>query len=243
MQTCDERYNCFICDKVVSKRITKNGQYALRKHIKGVHRKALHVHQCDQCEKSFTDKPILQRHIEITHDKVDMKIPCEFCGRTYRHPWLLKSHIKDKHTPNYKTNKIWKCAQCEKEFKNHGGYRTHMRKEHEGERNRFQCETCGKGFLMRGDLQEHIRIVHENERPYKCSYPGCDKDFGYKSSLDVHVERNHAVVKKYICEQCNLPLGNSFLLRQHIQVSLLQVRILQVNFFTTLSLYRLYMKK
>ena len=217
MRTCDERYNCYICDKEVSRGQGHRGQMTLRKHIKGVHRKSLHTFACNQCDKSFTSDPILKRHVEIHHDKVDMKIPCEICGRTYRHPFLLKQHIKQKHRPNNKEkNKTWKCSACgDKVWTTRSGYRMHMRKEHEGETKKFQCHECGKEFYQSHMLEDHVKIVHENVKPYKCEQ--CDKAWGYKSSYDAHVEKYHATVKKFVCKICNLILGSSTSLREHIQ--------------------------
>ena len=118
MNTCDEKFKCALCGKEFSDLM--KGQFHLKIHIEGVHRKSRHKYTCDQCGDSFTKPGRLKSHTEINHDKVNHAIPCEICGKTYRHEHLLKKHIKNYHKKGPKFIRIFAQRTYREQFLNFG---------------------------------------------------------------------------------------------------------------------------
>lgn len=50
----------------------------------------------------------------------------------------------------------------------------------------YRCEVCRKLFNKNYNLRAHSRL-HTGERPFKCTAPGCEKSFLWKSSLTSHL--------------------------------------------------------
>lgn len=53
-----------------------------------------------------------------------------------------------------------------------------------------ECNICQKTFSTQGNLKNHIEGIHFKKRPFKCSYPNCDKSYLNHTRLMVH-ERTH----------------------------------------------------
>ena len=51
------------------------------------------------------------------------------------------------------------------------------------------CEICSKEFSSNRTKKQHITVVHGESKNFLCSV--CNKIFGYKNELMVHVENNH----------------------------------------------------
>lgn len=79
----------------------------------------------------------------------------------------------------------YKCAMCDRAFREKAKLRRHVKRVHEGRRD-HKCPTCGKGFKGSDDLRRHIRGVHQGVRRYTC--PKCHWKFGQRSNLRRHVE-------------------------------------------------------
>ncbi|KAI5864507.1 hypothetical protein GGS23DRAFT_560508 [Durotheca rogersii] len=75
---------------------------------------------------------------------------------------------------------------------------------------------CLKTFNRPARLAAHLRS-HNKERPFKCTVPGCDKDYIEEKHLRQHIKGSHTSVRDHICTQPNC--GKSFMtatrLRRH----------------------------
>jgi len=68
----------------------------------------------------------------------------------------------------------------------------------------FKCThegNCSKVFISASKLFSHM-MSHAKEKPYKCSYPGCNVQFGYKGNLKEHLKTCHEGIKRYKCDHC-----------------------------------------
>ena len=89
---------------------------------KGVKRKR-GQHECDVCEKHFTQSGSLKAHVRIhTNEK---PYECDVCEKRFRHSQGLKYH-KRIHT----NEKPYKCVVCEARFSQLGSLQSHVRIHH-----------------------------------------------------------------------------------------------------------------
>lgn len=66
----------------------------------------------------------------------------------------------------------------------------------------YTCEVCSRAFSDTSSLSRHRRS-HTGVRPYKCEYAGCDKEFCRRTTLRLHVQRDHGETSPNGAWSCN----------------------------------------
>ena len=80
--------------------------------------------------------------------------------------------------------------------------------------NNKYCSICKKTFSTQINLRNHQLTIHERTFPFKCSYPGCKKEYSIEPRLKVHM-KTHLSEKPYICEICKKPFREKGNLKTH----------------------------
>ncbi|KAF9064315.1 hypothetical protein BDP27DRAFT_1450800 [Rhodocollybia butyracea] len=55
---------------------------------------------------------------------------------------------------------------------------------------KYICTKCSKGFSRPSSLRLHIN-VHTGNTPYRCSFPGCGREFNVSSNMRRHYRRHN----------------------------------------------------
>ncbi|XP_067092084.1 zinc finger protein 26-like [Osmerus mordax] len=157
---------------------TQNNEALPREHMPLRRHTGKTIHQCQQCNKTFSRKGALVFHIR-THT-VKKSYQCQQCNKRFSQSGSLLKHIRT-HTGE----KPYQCQECNKLFARSDTLVGHM-KTHTGEKP-FQCQQCNKRFSKKGNLVVHMR-THTGEKPYQCQE--CSKPFPQSGSLYKHM-RTH----------------------------------------------------
>lgn len=73
---------------------------------------------------------------------------------------------------------------------------------------------CGKMFNRPARLVAHLRS-HNNERPYRCTYPDCDKAYSDNKHLKGHVLSAHTKEARFVCADCGKGFATGQRLKRH----------------------------
>ena len=197
-------YQCESCGKSFS----QGGH--LKRHIHRVH-EGHKDYKCDSCGTSFSSGEYLKKHIHIIHEgHKDYK--CEPCGKSFSSTSSLKVHMMVVHNKGIK--KQYKCDLCNLSFKGYTTLKYHTNKNHDGEK--FFCDYCDRIFFTKKQLVTHIKAVHANIKNYVCHL--CEKQFGAKYSLDIHLQSSiHVGTQNIQCESCGRNFTHQRNLNYHIK--------------------------
>ena len=106
-------------------------------------------------------------------------------------------------------NKVYKCQECEKEFKRPSSLSTHklIHSDHKP----YACSFCGKKFLRKSDMKKHT-LMHTGVKPFKCKH--CGKVFSQSSNMLTHMRR-HTGIKPFPCKVCGRRFYRKVDVRRH----------------------------
>ena len=107
-------------------------------------------------------------------------------------------HLKYFHSENPPTDTT--CVACNKRFTTKTGLRHHIAMVHMNQR-QYQCHSCEKRFYSKKDCDNHERQKHSDDKD-KFSCERCGAVFGYKSSLNRHMESCMIEDAVYQCPEC-----------------------------------------
>ena len=93
------------------------------------------------------------------------------------------------------TSENYKCATCDKTFRDSRGLACHMNTVHGG--SKYQCDFCEKNFTQSNNLKRHVAKQHEDisysipedQKGHKCD--SCGKSFSEARHLKMHIHIVH----------------------------------------------------
>ena len=100
-------------------------------------------HECDKCDKKFTNKRNLMRHKKEVHFGRNVNV----------------NHVENLDDAKY----IIKCEQCDLKFKRNSVLKRHVASIHCASKS-FQCISCEKAFSRKDTLTRHMKSIHTEEK-------------------------------------------------------------------------------
>jgi len=158
---------------------------------------------CDQCEKVFRKRTLMNQHRFKVHNiELDTEYSCGECGIKCATLPGLKAHQRGHQ------EKKFLCGSCSKAFLVLSQLKEHVTKGVCQLENR-QCKICGKIYSDKIRLDLHTRI-HTNEKPFRCTQ--CSKAFSQKRSLKEHL-LTHDSARHFKCDHCE----KKFVQKNHLK--------------------------
>lgn len=165
---------------------------------------------CDICNKSFTQRHIIQRHMRNIHlNEIISKYPdsrrCEHCTK-----FVLNENYQE-HVQ--KLHKLLRCKICDKTYYNISSFENHVRTHEPKIKQYFPCEDCNRTFTSKKSRIYHSLAAHSPEPPRtKCEH--CGK-MVISMALKQHIHDSHTKQRKYQCKICQKNYLTSTYLREH----------------------------
>ncbi|XP_061725897.1 zinc finger protein ZFP2-like isoform X2 [Cydia pomonella] len=132
--------------------------------------------------------------------------PKKSCGRVFTRQDYLHKH-KLTHTGT----KQHVCPHCGFRSTQRSSLIVHIRK-HTGERP-YSCDMCPQRCISSSNLRAHRRR-HFGLKKFHCTI--CDKKFGYKVSLEEHIESSHHRSQTHPCPHCGAHYSRKRGLKRHL---------------------------
>ena len=126
---------------------------------------------------------------------------------------------------NHQRQQVFKCSECEAEFKYNGHLKRHKTSKHKIDEDKhmypgdeqaieFSCNTCHKEFGRKDLLMKHL-ATHQLKEKLSCLH--CGKLFGRKDNLKVHIKFQHAYPEIcYSCKLCGKKFQRKSNLKRHM---------------------------
>ena len=208
-----EWIKCPLCYNMFENKISLKLHFSLKhKTLQALNkkkRKRKRTKECEFCHLMISGSRI--PHCNSAHlDKI-MSVwqLCHLCG-LYCPPNTMNSHIQSKH-PSVQ------CTFCPLKFTNTNFFIEHANQIHTTQvtSDWLMCTICSLYLPTQKDMYGHIITSHKKSQ-HLCSF--CSKDFNFKRSLLLHVQKTHsdAAAKLWLkCDSCNFFLSDKFEMENH----------------------------
>ncbi|XP_053382145.1 uncharacterized protein LOC123540079 [Mercenaria mercenaria] len=179
-------------------------------------------HECEVCQKVYTQKYRLTQHMNMHLGIKPYK--CVVCMQCFSRTDHVVRHMRSQHSEY----DMYKCDQCDEEFEKANEMVTHSvihipqnddaessrvvtvftdaEKEYisissqESGKPQYSCRKCNQTFRRPYQAREHINF-HTGEKPFKCSI--CDAAYAKRENLAAHVRSVHQGKKgEHKCPKC-----------------------------------------
>lgn len=183
-------HTCDLCGK------TFKSKSAHRRHLLKLHRigskasldklkrlKAVKMHECPHCDKSF-------RFISELHVHMGTKDPhvCRVCQKQCLCKDDYKSHMQNSHREALK-EAAYECDICKRKFLKRYNWQVHMSKMHAAN-GELQCSQCEAVFQTEHEYNQHRQREHA-ARVFPCVE--CGSEFRSTTKLHQHMQVQHNI--------------------------------------------------
>ncbi|EFX88730.1 hypothetical protein DAPPUDRAFT_41368 [Daphnia pulex] len=181
---------CAICAKVYDRK------FELKSHLS--RHFGLNIFLCPVCGRQFSHSSNLSRHLRIHSGAKPYK--CKDCGRRFNQANSLHTHRAYIHAGH---NKRHGCPLCGRLYKTLQLLKRHCKINHQDEN--FECKECGMAFAWKSTYVKHTMQFHSSEPPIvmSCNEPDCGKEYKSLSQLQEHIKRDHQMIRRFSCDECN----------------------------------------
>uniref|UniRef100_A0A1B0CV52 Putative zn finger n=1 Tax=Lutzomyia longipalpis TaxID=7200 RepID=A0A1B0CV52_LUTLO len=116
--------------------------------------------KCIVCGKGFQQNNLMKKHMK-SHEKSDEALMCPEpgCGKSFPIQKYLSLHLL-RHT-----NVRYKCAHCDKDYKDRSQMKRHIKKEHLKEEPRYKCNVCSFAAWHSDTYRRHMKR-HNIDDPF-----------------------------------------------------------------------------
>ena len=167
--------------------------------------------KCNQCDKSFFLRSLLNCHVKDTHEKRSSQNSqvCDICGKD-----VIRNQMK-LHMMRHTGEKPFQCGYCEYRGLTNSAVLQHVKHVHEPHKFTLHfCDMCGKDCKTKAHLKEHI-LTHSDKRTFLCKI--CGKYLKNRNSFGRHMVRVHKISHR--CSHC----GVDYFTLQGLQIHMLKV--------------------
>ena len=139
---------------------------------------------------------------------------CRICERGFFDSKELKKHTEATHFDLESS----KCPSCEYPCASKHELEVHIIRAHKVAKS--VCNKCGEKFKFKIELKRHLVICSNSsndKKQYRCQQ--CDKRFGKKALLKIHVRDIHkdTAPRDFECHKCAKSYSSFFHLNRHLQ--------------------------
>ena len=168
------------------------------------------IFQCDKCQKSYSDKGVLNRHMKTVHDpdrphpsELPRPHQCPMCPKAYPTKPLLNRHIKSHTRPHIsQLPRPFQCNICQKTYTEKALLKRHMKIHFKQKPDPneipelFDCNICSKSYTTKNSLRRHMKL-HTEEKPeipekFECYI--CPRKYSSRNALTRHMKTHQGYV-------------------------------------------------
>ena len=167
----------FRCDRLDCDVKMFAGKATYERHMYFNHTFAKPIFRCEKCP--FESREMADACLHMRRHKSDKPFLCPDCLKKFASVAVVRQHI-----PLHSDHKGLPCVNkgCESTFKNDFQRKKHHREIHmirdKKRKGKLSCEWPGCDYTTQQAITlKHHKYVHTGERPYKCTWPNCNKRY------------------------------------------------------------------